>query len=282
MMVTGTTRVFLVVGDPVTQVVAPRLFNAVFQQCALDAVLVPAQVSAADFEPFVRQVLRAPNIGGLWITIPHKPASARLVDSCTRLASLAGSVNAIRREADGRLGGALFDGEGFVKAVRHFGFTTLGRSALVVGAGGAGAAIAASLLEAGVSQLALHDLGDQASALAARLRADSSCPVQVLDRPDPSGFDLVVNATPLGLNPSDPLPFEVAALSPGALVVDILMKREPTPLLEACGARGVRALPGFEMLIQQVPEYLAYFGFDEAAASLAADLEPVRRLIEMP
>jgi shikimate dehydrogenase len=122
MRISGTTRVFLVVGDPVSQVQAPRVFNPIFERHGVDAVLVPAQVHPDRFPDFARHVLAAGNIDGLWLTIPHKPAAAALVDTCNRAAEMAGSVNAVRRVADGRLDGAMFDGVGFVKAARHFGF----------------------------------------------------------------------------------------------------------------------------------------------------------------
>ena len=98
-------------------------------------------------------------------------------------------------------------------------------------------------------------------------------------RPDPAGYDLVINATPLGLNETDPLPFDVRRLDGSAAVVDILMKDATTPLLRACAARGITAHPGHEMLIQQVPEYLRFFGFEAMARATQADLAPVRALM---
>jgi len=103
-------------------------------------------------------------------------------------------------------------------------------------------------------------------------------PVVSVAAPDPVGYDLVINATPLGLDPGDPLAFDVARLDAGASVVDILMKNQPTPLLRACEARGIRAYPGFEMLIQQVPEYLSFFGMADISRKVAADLSGVRAL----
>jgi shikimate dehydrogenase len=253
--------------------------TAIFELLGLDAVLVPASVRAEDFEPFARQLVRVANIGGLFVTIPHKPASAQLVERCNRAGLLAGSVNAIRRDGDGVLNGALFDGDGLVKALRYFDFDPTGRRVLLVGAGGAGAAIAASLVEAQVARLGLHDIGDRANALARRLSGfDSSVEMAPVDA-DPTGFDLVINATPLGMRGDDPLPFDVERLDPDAQVVDILMKQSPTPLLAACRARGIVAHPGFEMLVQQVPDHLDFFGYEDAAKALAADLSPVRALL---
>jgi shikimate dehydrogenase len=96
---------------------------------------------------------------------------------------------------------------------------------------------------------------------------------------DPAGHDLVVNCTSQGLQPGDPLPFDPARLDAGAAVVDIIMTREPTPLLQACRARGIAAHAGFEMLVQQVPEYLRFFGLPELADTLQHDLTEVRQLL---
>lgn len=277
--IAGTTRVFVVVGDPVAQVQAPRVFNSLFARNGVDAVLVPAQVSAAALPGFVRQVTAAGNIDGLWVTIPHKPACAALVDHCDSAAALAGSVNAVRRAADGSLHGALFDGLGFVHALHHYGFVPRGRRVLLLGAGGAGAAIALALCEAGAAVLALHDLGDRAARLAGRLAGHAAATRIDITSADPAGFDLVVNATPLGLTPDDPLPLDPHRLDPGCLVVDILMKDRPTPLLRACAARGITARAGHEMLVQQVPDYLAFFGLPDLARAVRADLAPLRALM---
>ncbi len=277
MQISGRTRVFMVVGDPIAQVQAPLIFNTLFMRHGVDAVLVPAHVRPALFDSFARSVLAAENIDGLWLTIPHKTALLERLAHCDRAGQLAQSVNAVRRRADGSLEGGLFDGSGFIRALHHFGFAPQGQRVLLVGAGGAGAAIAVALMDAGVSELAIHDLGARATELAARLQrhALGSQKVRAAGN-DPAGFDLVVHATPLGLHPGDPLPFDVQRLEAHACVIDILMKSAPTPLLQACRQRGIAAHPGFEMLVQQVPDYLEFFGLHEAAQAVRADLSAVR------
>ena len=279
MRISGPTRVFLILGDPVAQVRAPELFNQLFDQYGIDAVLVPAHVNSNDFNAFARQALRARNIDGLWLAIPHKTAMVAALDHCDRLGRIAGAVNAARRNADGSIEGALFDGVGFIKALGHFGIPVRGRRALVVGVGGGGVAIAASLAAQGVQHLALFDpMPGRTAEVAGRLHAGFDVDVVAATTTDPAAFDLVVNATPLGLNPGDPLPFDVARLDADAVVVDILMKNQPTPLLRACHARGIAAHPGFEMLVQQVPEYLSFFGFGDVAHRVQAQLGDVRAL----
>lgn len=281
MSISGTTRVFLILGDPVAQVRAPEAFNHLFDKHGVDAVLVPANVPAAEFDGFVTHALKARNIDGLWLAIPHKTAMVDLLDRCDRLGRSAGAVNAARRTADGALEGALFDGVGFTKALAHFGIAIPGRKVLVVGVGGGGVAIATSLAANGAGRVALYDsMPGRTESVATKLSSEFGVDVVSVATPDPAGFDLVVNATPLGLKAGDPMPFDVARLDPGAAVVDILMKNQPTPLLRACRARGITAHPGFEMMVQQVPEYLSFFGFDAIAKAVQADPSDVRALFE--
>ncbi|NDY93050.1 shikimate dehydrogenase [Ideonella sp. TBM-1] len=275
----------MVAGDPVRQVQAPAIFNRIFQRHGVDAVLVPAQVPAAHFSTFARAVLGADNIQALWLTIPHKTT---LVDELGRMdtaARVAGAVNAVRRGADGQLEGALFDGEGLVSALHHWQLAPTGQRVLLVGAGGAGAAIAVALVAAGVSELRVRDADPgRAARLLQRLQAHAwpasgtGPRLTVWDGHAPlNDVDLVIHATPLGLHADDPLPLEVADLRPGAAVVDILMKPQATPLMRACAERGLTVHPGFEMLVQQVPDYLRFVGLPELAGTLAQDLSEVRR-----
>jgi len=280
--VSGSTDVYLIVGDPVEQVKAPESFNRIFARFGIDAVLVPARVAAQDLAAFVSNVFKAPNIRGLWVTIPHKAALAALVRDCDTLGRIAGAVNAVRRNADGSLAGALFDGAGFAASLDHFGIPWRGRNALVIGAGGAGAAIGASLSVGpqAAASIALYDpAAEQARKLAARLREHAAARVEAVDSNDPVGYDLVVHASPLGLAADDPLPCDVARMAPHAALVDILMKNQPTPLVRAARARGLVAQPGFEMMIQQAPLYLEFFGFHAAARAVREDSDFLRELL---
>lgn len=270
--ISGHTRVFMVLGDPVTQVQAPAIFNRVFQRHGVDAVLVPLQVRAEHLAAFARTVLAEGQVAGLWLTIPHKTTLMPLLAAVDEAGRVAQSVNAVRLHTSGGLEGGLFDGLGLVRALHHHGIDPHGLRVLLVGTGGAGAAIATALLAAGVAALALHDLGERAQHLAARL-AD---PRVSTPGADPAGFDLVINATPLGLRAHDPLPVDVERLSPQTRVVDILMKPQTSPLRQACAARGIASWDGFEMLVQQVPDYLRFFDLAAVADAVQHDLQDVR------
>lgn len=274
--VTGNTDLYLILGDPVAQVLAPETFNPLFASMGIDAILVPAQVAPAHLPAFVKSAFLANNIKGMWVTIPHKAESMQVLDHCSALGRMAGAVNAIRRNADGSLEGGLFDGEGFVAALDYFNISYANRRILILGAGGAAAAIGASMALARnqvvAAELAFYDpTPGKAQDVAAHLAAATGTRVYAVDRNDPAGFDLVVNASPLGLKPSDPLPCDVARLAPHAALVDIVMKNQPTPLVRAARARGLNAQPGFEMLIQQTHLYLDFFGFTEAAQRVRHD-----------
>jgi shikimate dehydrogenase len=278
--ITGTTRVFYILGDPVAQVRAPEVYNRLFQQHGVDAVLVPLKLPAAALAGFLEHGMKAENIGGFWATIPHKSALAALLKPTDPVAAIAGAVNAVKRHPDGRLEAALFDGIGFVKGLDHFGIAVQGRRVLVVGAGGGGHAVAAALAQRGPAALAVFNrTRERARSLVDRLQPIVGPAAVVADRADPAGFDLIVNCSSQGLKPDDALPFDPARVDAGAAVVDIIMSKVPTPLLRACRARGLKAEAGFEMLVQQVPEYLRFFGFDAIAQQLQADLGGVRALL---
>jgi shikimate dehydrogenase len=280
--ITGTTRVFFILGDPVAQVKAPTVYNTLFQQHGIDAVLVPLKLPAAALSGFLQHGMAAENIGGLWATIPHKAALFEALQPTDPVAMVAGAVNAVKRHADGRLEAALFDGIGFVKGLDHFGIAVAGKKVLVLGAGGGGQAVAAALAQRQPAVLAIHNrTRDRAQRLVERLAPlmNASVAIKVAENANPAGYDLIVNCTSQGLKPGDPLPVDPARVDAGAAVVDIIMSQVPTPLLQACRARGLRAEAGFEMLVQQVPEYLRFFGFDTLATTVQSDLGGVRALL---
>jgi shikimate dehydrogenase len=282
--VSGTTDVYLIVGDPVAQVQAPALFNAVFTRVGINAVLVPAHVAPHQLTAFVKGAFTAANIKGLWAAIPHKTALLHLLDECSTMGRVAGAVNAVRRNDDGRLEGALFDGEGLVAALDHFGMAYQHRRVLVLGAGGGASAIAASLACAtpgAATLVALYDpVPGKADAVARHIGRHSQATVVATPTNDPTGYDLVINASPLGLQAGDAQPCDVERLEPHAAVMDIVMKNQPTPWVRAARSQGLNAQPGFEMLVQQAPLYLDFFGYTEAARLVRQDAQFLRAQID--
>lgn len=260
----GTTRIFPVVGYPVHQVKAPHLYNDWFRRTGHDCIVVPVEIAPDDYAVVLPALLRARNVGGVMVTIPHKVPTVGLLDDCSLAVKVSGSCNAVIRRPDGTLFGDMFDGRGFVRAAQHGGFVPRGARCLVVGAGGAGAAIAAALASAGAAQVRLFDTRTAHAEEMARTLQQHFPDCRLDAGPNRlRGFDLVVNATPLGMDPADPMPVDASELTPDMTVGEIVMKVAVTPLVAAARAAGCRAVLGYEMLKQQMPLYLEFLGLPE-------------------
>ena len=236
------------------------IYNPYFEDSGIDAVVVPMGCEAENYPDFLRLIFKLRNIAGALITMPHKVTTVGLLDEASPVVKVAGACNAVRLGPDGALVGDMFDGEGFVRGVERKGRALAGAGALVVGSGGVGSAIAASLARAGVARLGLFDARPPAmEALADRLR--QHYPQLDLDvgTNDPAGWDIVVNATPLGMNSGDPMPMDVSRIAPKTFVGEVVMKQEQTPFLAAAAARGCRTQIGTDMLFEQIPAYLEFF-----------------------
>jgi shikimate dehydrogenase len=266
-VIRGTTTIIAHIGDPIAPVKSPMIYNPYFESAGIDAVVVPMGVRAADYPDVLKAVFRFTNIRGALITMPHKVTTVGLLDEASTAVKIAQSCNAVLRRSDGTLLGDLFDGAGFVRGLERNGFQLAGARCLVVGTGGVGSAIAAALAAARVATIALYDNNAaSADALAGRLHQHYPALEVRTGSNDPAGFDLVVNATPLGMNPTDPLPLDVGRLAPMTFVGEVVMKQEVTPLLRLARARGCRTQAGMEMLFEQIPLYLDFFGFGKVTA----------------
>jgi shikimate dehydrogenase len=262
MTISGRTRLIAHLGYPTESFKAPMIYNPYFEKYNIDAIVVPMGCTAENYAAFLRLVFKLSNIHGALVTMPHKVTTVALLDEVMTTAKVAGSCNAIRLGPGGILVGDMFDGEGFVRGVLRKGRVLAGARALVVGSGGVGSAIVASLAKAGVAELALFDAHVATmNSLAERLRAYyPALKIQVGSK-DPTGFDVIVNATPLGMKEGDPLPIEVGQISPSTFVGEVVMKQEITPFLAAARARGCEIQIGTDMLFEQIPAYLEFFGF---------------------
>jgi shikimate dehydrogenase len=223
---------------------------------------MPMGVKAEDFAQVFPALFRLTNIRGALITMPHKIATVALLDEVTTTVKIAGSCNAVLRRPDGSLLGDMFDGAGFVRGLLRKGQRLEGARVLVVGSGGVGSAIAASLAAAGIAAITLFDANPgAAAALGGRLREHYPKLEVASGGNDPGGHDVVVNATPLGMKAGDPLPVDVARIAPGTFVGEVVMKEEITPLLRAAQDKGCPIQVGTDMLFEQIPAYLEFFGF---------------------
>lgn len=254
----GATRIHVTIGDPIAQVKSPAGITAGFATRGHDAIMIPVQVKSADIEDFFRLAKKLPNLDSIVITVPHKPIAFRHCETTTERARVLEVCNVMRRNPDGRWHGDMTDGGGFTDALRRSGFDPKGKRALQVGAGGAGSALALSLKMEGVTELALCDTdGAKRDALIARL-ARHGHKVTAVDKADPAGFDLIVNATPAGMKDGDPLPVDASRLDGKMFVADVITAPLLTPLLAAAQQKGCRTQNGLDMFNAQ-SEFLTNF-----------------------
>jgi shikimate dehydrogenase len=262
MNIDGNTEIIAHIGFPTYAFRAPLIYNPWFAKVGINAVVVPMSCQVEPYPRFLRSVFHLGNIRGALITMPHKVATVGMLDELLPTGAIAGACNAVRRLADGRLQGDMFDGEGFVRGIKRKGFDPQGRRALVVGAGGVGCAIAASLAAAGVLEMHLFDVNDaSAKALASRLMQHYPNMTIHTGSKDPAGYELLVNATPMGMKDGDPLPVDMNRVDPATFVGEVVMKTDMTAFLKAAATRGCPIQIGSDMLFEQIPAYLEFFGY---------------------
>jgi shikimate dehydrogenase len=245
----GATRVVFIVGDPIAQVRSPKGVTAALREAGRDALVVPAHVAPDDLAAFFAGVAPMRNVDGVIITVPHKFSAAAYCTSFSEEAAFLGAVNTLRRAPDGGWHGGMFDGTGFVAALADAGCDLSGKRALLVGAGGAGSAIGHALVNAGVASLDVLD-NDVArtESLVTRLTALQRGAVRAASKDVAAeSFDVVVNASPMGMRADDPLPVDVSRLSASTFVGDVVTKPPLTPFIEAARARGCKTVTGTQM-----------------------------------
>lgn len=261
-MLSGKTTLIAHIGYPTEAFKAPLIYNPWFEKHGIDAMVVPMGVKAEDYPVSLRQIFKFSNVHGALVTMPHKVTTMSLADDASITARIAGAANALLKRADGTLLADQFDGAGYARGVARKGFKTKGSRILIVGTGGVGSPIAASLAADGAASISLFDLNTaSAEGLASRLKQYYPDMEVNVTSNDPAGYDMVVNATPLGMKDTDPLPFDPERLSPTTFVGEVVMKQEITPMLRAAIARGCKYQVGTDMLFEMIPAYLEFFGY---------------------
>jgi len=259
MEITGSTRLYGIVADPVSQVKTPQTMRKVFDKRGTDGVLVPMHVAPENLPAFVQALRGVMNFGGMIATVPHKTAMLDLCDDITPAARLVGAVNIVRRNADGSLSGDILDGQGFVGGLRQQGIEPRGLRVFLSGAGGAAKAIAFALAQAGVACLDIYNRTPaKAQEIITRLQVVYPLVPMAAVGASPAGYDLVINATSLGMQAGDAMPLSVNDLSAEQTVAEIIMTPALTPLLAAAQVKGCRIHFGLPMLECQI-ELMADF-----------------------
>lgn len=266
-MISGKTALIAHLGYPTESFKAPMIYNPWFAKHGIDAVVVPMGVKPEDYADALKTLARMTNVRGALVTMPHKVKTLELADEVSTAARIAGASNALLKRPDGTWFADQFDGDGFTRGLAHKGRRIAGAKVLIGGCGGVGSAIAASIAREKPAAMTLHDAAPTAAAsLRERLLRHYPGLDVSTGAPDPQGHDIVVNATPLGMKPDDPLPFDVQRLARGSFVGEVVMTSEYTPLLKGALERGCEVQRGVDMLFEMVPAYLEFFGFGSATA----------------
>jgi shikimate dehydrogenase len=258
----------------------PGSLNAMFLQTGQDLAMVPFDIAPEGVPQFVDMLRSARNLLGVVVTVSHKQVVARHMDVLTRRAKALGAVNVVRREADGSLHGDHVDGFGFLNAARKHGFRSEGKKALVIGAGGAGSAIAYALCETAIARLMILDTDTARASQVAKMVCASFPLVDVrIGCSTLAGLDLVVNVTPVGMREEDPMPLPdalLATLESHTLVCDAITVPVVTALLKFARERGCWTQTGAEMSqasIDFVGSFLRFLPQVDPAAVIAAPLD---------
>jgi len=258
--VSGRTRLFGIVGHPIEQVRSPEMITAELTGRGHDAVLVPLHVLPDAFDAVLPQLMRVQNLGGLVFTIPYKVRACALADELLPQARVVGAINALGRAPDGRWRAEIFDGLGCVEAFRRRGLALRGRRVMLLGAGGAGSAIAAAVAAEQPAALRIYDVdGERANGLAGRVAAAHPGTDVHAGPPTIDGIDVLLNASPVGMLDDARLPFAIERLPRALVVFDAIVKPERTPLVtlaEACGCTTVFCR---EMMRGQIARMVDFF-----------------------
>jgi shikimate dehydrogenase len=245
--ITGETRLFPILGDPIAQVRSPRYLTEILERRGQNAIVPPMHVAPEHLATTVAALKATHNVDGLVITIPHKIPTLDLCDAVTERARFVGSVNIVRKREDGSWIGDNVDGIGYMDGIKNLGFDVAGKRALLVGAGGAGSAVAFEILDRGASYLGIYDISpERLSSLVTRL--NDRFPKRVgVQRNDPTGYDLIANVTPVGMKKDDPYPVDIDQFNAGQFVADAITKPEVSPMVEAARAKGCNTMTGAGM-----------------------------------
>ncbi len=264
----GQTESLTVIGDPIRQARSPQMINAILAERGLDhMVMVPLLVTARNLASVIGGLRGLENFRGSIVTMPHKETVVALLDALSPESRQTDTGNVLRRYSHGQLGGTMLDGEGFVAGLRREGYEVAGKRIFLAGAGGVASGIAFALGKHGAAAITLHNrTRRRAEQLAERVKAAwPSLPVAVGDA-SPSGSEIAINGTSLGMKDDDPMPMDPSGLAPGMLAADVVIRREATPFLAEAARRGCAAHDGLPMLAGQMDLMIEFMLSEESGA----------------
>ena len=243
----GATRIIPILGHPIAQAKSPFGMTKGLAARGADAIVVPIDVAPEGVHALLTALDGVKNLAGVIATVPHKFALCAYAESKSDRARFFSSANVMRRDHSGRWHADMLDGLGFVRSIRNAGGSIPGKRVLLVGAGGAGGSIACELLNAGASAIAVHDVDHvRRDRLISRLN-ESRPGSSEQGTGSPRGFDIVINASPLGMRPDDPAPVDCSGLTPSMFIGDVVTAPDTTSLLRAASAVGCASCSGHDM-----------------------------------
>jgi len=257
--VSGETRIFGIVGHPIAQVRSPEMVTAELVRRGHNAILIPIDVLPEEFDACLAQLMRVGNLDGLIFTIPFKQAACRLASALGEQAQRVGVINALARGRDGWVG-EVFDGLGCVEAFRQAGHSFANQRVMLIGAGGAGRAIAFAIAHEGPKSIRIFDIdADRASRLAESLAATDPKIDARFGEPTVEAIDILLNASPVGMLSDPRMPIEAERIPPSVIVFDAIVKPELTRLLALAQQSGCRTLFGRQMMHGQIRKVVDHF-----------------------
>ncbi len=254
----GAARLYPIIGDPVKYAESPARLTANFESRGHNGLCIPMQVGEGDLNVVMTGLAALANVDGILVTMPHKSTAFAYCTTSSERARMLGVVSVLRRNSDSTWHGDMLDGLAFVKAQTDHGAHVGGARALLVGAGGVGSAIALALVEAGIRELVIHDTDQSRAATLADLLAGLGDTRVIPGPADPTGFDLVFNATPMGMEAGDPLPVDPALLNRSMFVGDVIAGHGVTPFIKAAQDAGCKVATGVDM-VAAVQDLMADF-----------------------
>lgn len=259
--ISGKTRLFGIVGHPIEQVRSPEMFTASFKARGADAILVPFHVLPDDFDRVVSSLMLMPNLDGLIFTIPYKQRAMALATRIGPHAQLVGAVNALARQKNGDWNAEIFDGLGCVEGFRRRGLSFAGKRVMLIGAGGAGSAIAVAIAHEKPAHIRLFDLdAERAVQLVQKIKQVNVSIDAQFAEPSVAQMDCVLNASPVGMLADARSPIDLKGIDPSVIVFDAIVKPEQTPLLAQAQAAGCQIVRGREMMLGQISRMTDFFG----------------------
>jgi shikimate dehydrogenase len=259
---TGTTTFYTMIGTPIIQVKSPFLFNRYFAQHEMDAVMIAMDVPVDQVKDHFKLMRTISNFGGCIVTVPHKQSAVEFMDEISGRAEDLLSVNVVRADK-GRLIGDMVDGLGFMVAVKNHGLSVQGKRAAIIGGGGAGAAIALAMAQSGADEIVIKEIRTGRHGFLERLLKNRNPATRIsFELTGLEGFDMVVNATPVGMNDDPQVPFPTDSLSPPTLVADVVTNPKVTPWLASAIEKGCEVQYGEEMACGQFGLMGRHLGLD--------------------